>query len=202
MRKLFITIFLITQFTASALAADKNTTPQLDTFLKLKTFYAEFVQENYYPGMDNFTYKGKVYIIRSEKALWDYENPVEYYLLEPGKITHYSQSLKQLIKIKTDNRSASDPTGILLGIFLDSSKIKEQFSISEKGNTITLVPHSGLGLENIVITMNKNIVEEVFSKDSAGSTITVKFSNVKQNQSINSSLFQKNLPEGTEIFEQ
>ncbi len=203
MRKPFILIILSVFLTGAAFAApDSSTTPQLDAFLKLKTLSAEFMQENYYPGLDNFTHKGKVYIQRPEKALWDYESPTEYYLLEPEKVTHYSESLKQLIRMKVNSKNSSDATGLLLGIFLDSSKVKDQFSITEKGNTVTLVPKSKLGLENIVITMNKNTIERVYSKDDAGNTVTIKFSNVKQDQPLDPSVFQKPLPEGTQIFEQ
>ena len=203
MRKFFITIIFLTLPVFTAVAeTNKSNSPQLDAFLNLKTLSAEFTQENYYPGVDNFSHKGKVYIVRPEIALWDYENPVEYYLMEPGKITHYSKSLKQLIKMNVDSNNSSDPTGLLLGIFLDSSKVKEQFRVSEKDNTITLVPYSKLGLESIIITMNKNVVEQVYSKDEAGNAITIRFSKVKQNIPLEPSLFQKSLPEETHIFEQ
>ena len=203
MRKSFIILFFfLFLIISTAPAADKSATPKLDAFLKLKTLSAEFTQDNYYPGLDNFTHKGKVYIMRPEKALWDYENPVEYFLLEPGKITHYSESLKQIIKMKIDGKNSSDPTGLLLSIFLDSSIVKEQFKVSEKGSTITLVPLSGLELENITIVMNGNIIEQINSKDISGNTVAIKFSKVKQDQSLDPSVFQKPLPEGIHIFEQ
>jgi outer membrane lipoprotein-sorting protein len=173
-----------------------------DNFTAITSFSADFVQTNHYAGVDEFSRKGKVYITRPKIALWDYpEEPAEYYILEPNLISHYSAELEQLAKLKTDPRRADDPSGIILGIFLDSSSVRERFMIEESTDKITLTPRRDIGVENIVLSFKNGVITSVFSEDSNGNTLLIKFSKIS-NKPVPPERFKKEVPKGTSIYEQ
>ncbi|MDR2104492.1 MAG: outer membrane lipoprotein carrier protein LolA [Deferribacteraceae bacterium] len=173
-----------------------------DNFSTLTNFSADFVQTNHYAGVEEFSRKGKVYISRPTIALWDYpEPPPEFYILEPNLITHYSAELEQLAKLRANPQKSDDPSGIILGIFLDTSTVRERFMVEEGKDKITLTPKREMGIENVVLKFNKNTILSVFSEDVNGNTILIEFSKVSY-KAIPPERFKKEVPKKTSIYEQ
>lgn len=197
MKKLLSAIFI---FCASFVYA--SDTPLLDHFMGLETLTADFVQENQYAGIDSYTHNGKLYMVRPEKALWDYKDPVEFYLLTPGEILQYSAELKQAVKVHVDTTRDGDLSGLLMSIFLNSSDITTSFKVSEDDNNITLVPKRNIGVKKVIITMEKGRLKSVYAEDSGENTVNIKFNKVVENKSVNMKVFDKKLPDETEFFVQ
>jgi outer membrane lipoprotein-sorting protein len=173
-----------------------------DNFSATASFSADFVQTNHYAGVDEFTRKGKVYISRPKIALWDYPDaPAEFYILEPNLISHYSAELEQLAKLKADPKRSDDPSGIILGIFLDAAAAKERFFVEETADKITLTPRRDLGIESVVLRFKNKTILSVFSEDASGNTVLIEFSNVS-NRPVPPERFKKNIPQGTSVYEQ
>ncbi|MDR2869270.1 MAG: outer-membrane lipoprotein carrier protein LolA [Deferribacteraceae bacterium] len=204
--KKFLVLFVILLFSSIAFAQDAAQDdpklPMLSAFMKINSLEADFVQENYYPGVDSYSYKGKVYIKRGYKAIWDYEEPDEYYLLESGSVTHYSAELKQAVKMYVDMSRFEDPSVMLLGLMLNVRNVTDTFDVVEEGSLITLTPKNKMGLENIQIVVKNGQFSEISSADASGNRINIKFSNIKQNKAINDSVFLRALPQGTAFIEQ
>jgi outer membrane lipoprotein carrier protein len=198
MKKLLFFVLIFNMAIGSAFAAGSL----LDSFLAMKTFEADFVQENYYPGVDSFSYKGKVYMQRGNKALWDYTEPDEFYLLEAGSIMHYSAELKQAVKMKVDMSRIDDPAAVLLGILLNVRSIPDTFSVKEAGNIVTLTPTKDIGLKAIIIEITNGKLTSLSSADNSGNKISIKFLNVKQDAAIDTKVFAKTFPKGTSVIEQ
>ena len=195
MRKLILAICLL--ILPVALHAQENT-PQLDKFMAMKTFEADFTQENYYPGIDKFSHKGKVYVERGYKALWDYAD--EFYLLESGSILHYSAEMKQAMKIAVDMEKTDDPATMLLGLLLRNTSIKDAFEVVESDSLIVLMPKTNMGIKSVELGLKNGKLESLRSIDASGGSISIQFTNIKQDGKINRKVFEKTLPEGTEIF--
>ncbi|MDR2883750.1 MAG: outer-membrane lipoprotein carrier protein LolA [Deferribacteraceae bacterium] len=201
MKKLLILLTIL--FAIQAYASD---TPQLDAFLKHKSFSADFTQLNQYPGLDNFTYTGHAYIVRPKEALWDYENPREYYLMRPDGIEHYSESLKQILRVKVDVANSNDTTALLLSIFLDGSNVKKHFTVKEntvdKLTTISLSPVKKGTVGDIELQIQGGLIKSVASKDATGSAIKIEFTNVQQGKKIDAKVFTPAVPADTQIIDQ
>ncbi|MDR2401359.1 MAG: outer-membrane lipoprotein carrier protein LolA [Deferribacteraceae bacterium] len=173
-----------------------------DNFSSLASFSADFVQTNHYAGVDEFSRKGKVYINRPKIALWDYPDaPTEYYILEPNLISHYSEELEQLAKLKANTERSDDPSGIILGIFLDASSARERFMIEESANKIILTPKRDMGIENVILRFKGGEILSVFSEDSNGNTVLIEFSKVST-RPVPADRFKKEIPKGTSVYEQ
>lgn len=198
--KRFLILFMAAFIPIAAPAQDKKS--QFETFTAIETMSASFIQTNYYAGLDNYTREGKVYVVRPEKALWDYESPAEYYLLEKNAIYHYSEELEQLIKLNVNPNNMDDPTAILLGIFLDSATIKNRFHVEEKPDQITLTPKNNIGMNNIIITMKGDTLKSISSQDTSGNSILIDFTGVVTGKPVPEKIFEKSVPEGTSFYEQ
>jgi outer membrane lipoprotein-sorting protein len=183
-----------------------SNTPVLDSFLRHTTFSAEFTQDNYYPGLDNFTLKGKVYIVRPEKAIWDYETPREYYLMRLDSVAHYNESLKQLINVNVNISDVEDPTAMLLSIFLDGANVRKFFNVKETTTSgVTMVhmtPLLDTTLEVVELRLRSDRLENVFSRDNSGSTISINFTKVQQGIPIDPKVFTPTLPIDTKVVNQ
>jgi outer membrane lipoprotein-sorting protein len=173
-----------------------------DNFSALTSFSADFIQTNHYAGVDEFSRKGKVYISRPKIALWDYpEAPAEFYILEPNLISHYSAELEQLAKLKANPQKSDDPSGIILGIFLDTSTVRERFIVEEGKDKISLTPKRDMGIENVILRFKGGVILSVFSEDINGNTILIEFSKVSY-KDIPPEHFKKEIPKKTSIYEQ
>ncbi len=198
MKKAYIIVLMV--FSAfSAFAADES---KLDKFVNLKTLTADFVQTNHYAGLDEFSREGKVYVVRPERALWDYAEPREFYLLRPGRVSHYSEELEQLINIKVDPSRADDPSGLILSIFLDGSMVHSRFKVEEKGNEVLLTPRGAIGVERVTLAFDGDVIKSVYSADTEGNSILIEFSNVVTGKDVPMSVFDKTLPPDTSVYEQ
>lgn len=194
MKKIITILFIL--FAVQAFAGN------LDNLAAIKSFTADFEQENTYEGVESFVSKGKVYVERGYKAVWDYEEPDEYYILEEGGVLYYSAELKQAIYYHIDPADANDPSALLLGILLDGSTITERFNATEKGNDIILVPKEYIGIDSVILTMDGNKPVSMTSSDNAGASIVIKFSKISVNKKLDRKVFERQLPAGTDYFEQ
>ena len=202
MRKLILTLIILCGFIAVGYTQSKEISP-FQAFLNARTMQANFIQENHYPGIDNYSFSGRVYITRPVQALWDYITPEEYYLISPKELFHYNAELKQATKMKIQADS-EDLSGLLLGVFIDSKTLYNDFTVKDEGLKIILTPKKNVGVENIVITMAEKsmILESIYTEDFSGNSIRITFSGVEQNVPIDGTVFNKKPPQGTEYFEQ
>jgi outer membrane lipoprotein-sorting protein len=194
MRTLYI---LLTVFLTLPAFAQESA---FQTFLKARTMQADFTQENHYPGIDNYTNSGKVYLVRPEQALWDYQTPEEFYLITPKEILHYNAELNQAVKMQV-SADGDDLSGLLLGIFVNDAGISNDFEVDDQGETVILTPKKNVGVENIVIKMGKSI-ESIYTIDFSGNSVLISFQNIVLDKPVDGKIFDKTLPEGTEYFEQ
>ncbi len=175
---------------------------RFDKFLTANTLTASFTQTNHYEGIDDYSLQGKVYVSRPERALWDYSEPVEYYLLRSGRISHYSAELEQLVNIKVDSSKADEPSSVILGIFLDSSTVRKRFNIKDDGDIVELTPKNDIGVKSVIIKFDKDRLKSVYSIDDDGNSILIEFRDVVMGGAIPKSVFDKTVPPGTSVYEQ
>jgi len=179
------------------LCADIN--DELKKLEPIKTLKADFVQETNIEGFGKDFYKGKIYLISSEKVLWDYSEPYnQYYIFTVDTMEYYDGTTNQLIRQSSQNNSSN---AIIFFLLMDVSSVNNLFDVVNiDANTFRLNPKSDLGLKFVDISFGKNFIREISSQDNVGNLTKVTFSNIKFNITIPESTFKKDIPKDAEIF--
>ena len=179
------------------LCADIN--DELKKLEPIKTLKADFVQETNIEGFGKDFYKGKIYLISSEKVLWDYSEPYnQYYIFTVDTMEYYDSTTNQLIRQSSQNNSSN---AIIFFLLMDVSSVNNLFDVVNiDANTFRLNPKSDLGLKFVDISFGKNFIREISSQDNVGNLTKVTFSNIKFNITIPESTFKKDIPKDAEIF--
>jgi len=179
------------------LCADIN--DELKKLEPIKTLKADFVQETNIEGFGKDFYKGKIYLISSEKVLWDYSEPYnQYYIFTVDTMEYYDSTTNQLIRQSSQNNSSN---AIIFFLLMDVSSVNNLFDVVNiDANTFRLNPKSDLGLKFVDISFGKKFVREISSQDNVGNLTKVTFSNIKFNITIPESTFKKDIPKDAEIF--
>lgn len=195
---LIFTIILLTAFNTLANDNKKVSGPFSD-IEKIETLSADFIQINEIKDFGKDEYSGSMALIKGDSALWDYKKPfISWYIFSRDTIKHYDSTHNQLIIYKNDETISN----VLLQLLIDVSIAKSKFEMATKGSTITLIPKENLGVKEIKITLNKGVISEMESNDSAGNNTKIIFKNVKVNKKINPKTFDKKVPIDAEIFEE
>jgi len=179
------------------LCADIN--DELKKLEPIKTLRADFVQETNIEGFGKDFYKGKIYLISSEKVLWDYSEPYnQHYIFTVDTMEYYDSTTNQLIRQSSQNNNSN---AIIFFLLMDLSSANNLFDIVNiDANTFRLNPKSDLGLKFVDISFGKNFIREIISQDNVGNLTKVTFSNIKFNIKIPKSTFKKDIPKDAEIF--
>lgn len=197
-RKYFICfVFVMLLLPSGVFASDINSI--LNKLGRIDSLEADFKQATEIKGFGKDYYKGKVYLERGKRVLWDYNNPYEqYYLFTDTMMEYYDSSTEQLIRQKA---SASGGNNIVFRLLVDITSIKDSFDIEKKGeNLFRLDPLSDVGLKFLEITFGDKYIDKIYSLDNKGNYTTITFSNVKINTTIPESVFNPEVPLNTEVF--
>ncbi|PLX69243.1 MAG: hypothetical protein C0602_07450 [Denitrovibrio sp.] len=195
MRKLSLIYIMLFMFVSAAWSADAaGVLAQLE---KIKTYTADFVQTTEIEGFGEDEYSGKLFIISSEKALWDYDDPYrQFYLFDTSTMKYYDSDTKQMIIQKLD-----PATNVFMRLMLNPSDIRNDFDVKLEGSKLMLRPKDDLGLEQIVFEVKNGIVTGILTKDQNGNNTDIELNNIKIDKSIDPKIFDPAVPEGTEVFE-
>jgi len=193
-KKLFIYIALI----LFAVSAQAQTAQDVVKVLKsVKSYTAEFVQVTEIEGFGEDTYSGKLFIKAGEKAFWDYEKPYrQFYLFDTKTMKYYDSDTQQMI-VQTLNPA----TNVFMRLMLNPSDIEEDFNLTLNGKELTLAPKKDLGIESIVFVIDGGMVKGIKTKDQSGNNTNIELKKIQRDADISDSVFQPEIPEGTEIFE-
>lgn len=189
---------------ANAAAADNITAAKrLNSLLaNTKSMSANFTQTT--KGAKSGTFKGSMSVQRPSSFRWETKSPSEQLIVASGNtLWVYDKDLEQATKQSVDNQIGNTPALLLSG---DPSKIDQNFKITQPYSTknyYVLYPKSSnANFKNLSISFNGGKPVMMVLNDSLGQTTSIKFTNIKTNPSLNSSLFKFTPPKGVDVINQ
>ena len=179
--KKFILIILFLSLSSTLLFAQDE--KLINSLKKINTLKAQFTQVTSIAGVGEDTYEGSLYLLKGEKILWDYNRPHrQFYLFTKDELSYYDSMTKQLIKQKAENLGVEN---IVFRLLIEPSGIKNTFFVVVMNNEqYKLYPKENIGLQYIEITLEKDNIKRIVSRDEQGNNTEITLNNLSINKCI------------------
>jgi len=147
--------------------------------------------------------QGQVWIQRPGRFRWDYRTPYHQLIVADGKrLWTYDEDLEQATVKKLDAALSSTPAVLLSGYRPLSEVVTWE---PEPGNDaytwFRLRPReSDASVETVRLGFDGKELALIEVVDGFGNHTRIRFSNLRRNEKLDSSLFKLQLPEGTDII--
>ncbi len=205
MKKIILVTLTALLFQTQALAEEAKT--QLENYLNnIKNFEANF-EQSLISGKDELQElsKGKFYLSRPGKFLWEYSEPYEQSIIADGKnIWIYDKDLEQ-VTVREMTEILADSPALLLS---------NEVAISEEFDVSTLPDISSRNQEwfvlkpkdqdkqyaDIRLAFEKKQLREMELRDNFGQLTKIVFSKQKSNHELAPELFNFTPPEGVDVL--
>ncbi len=189
--------WMLTPFAAQA-------DPVNDYFAGLKTFEANFTQQ--VVDANGGTLQdagGKVWISTPGRFRWNYQAPYKQLIVSDGEqLWNYDADLEQASVSPVDDTLTSTPAMLLSGV----RPLSEVMSTSSLGETqgvdwYQLNPkNQDAAVEQVKIGFRNNQLEVIEVRDGFGNQTRIRFTDIKLNQALDTTLFRLELPPGTDVI--
>jgi outer membrane lipoprotein carrier protein len=150
---------------------------QANSFENIKTFKANFKQTITNPSGKDAIYKGQIHIKEPTFIKWHYEEPItKFVYVKKYTVTIIEPDLEQVIVTKL-NKEIN-----ILTLLKNAKKITPTQYLSNFNNT------------DYIITLKDNTLSTITYKDELENNVSISFTNVKQNISIDDTVFKFFIP--------
>ncbi len=184
-------------------------------YLGTQDLQAEFTQETQIEGFDSrISSSGRVLLKKPGLLRWDYEKPtIEQILVDGDQVMWYVPEHQQVVQGNLTQMVASKaPLTLLQG----AGKLGEQFDIApttkkEIGDgglpIVVLVPKpkdqatSAVTRIKVTIHPQSYLMTQIMLYEKSGNISTLRFSNIRVNQGVESSKLQLNMPEDVVVID-
>ena len=193
----------MTQTAQAAPATNLVAAQRLNKLLSnTKSMTANFSQTT--KGATNGTFNGSMSVQRPNNFRWETTSPSEQLIVANGSsLWIFDKDLEQATKQSVDNQVGNTPALLLSG---DPSKIDKNFKVTQPYSTknyYVLYPKSGdASFKTLAMSFSGGKPVMMVLNDTLGQTTSIKFSNIKINPTINSSLFKFTPPKGVDVINQ
>ncbi len=169
----------------------------------IKDMKGVFTQKNVIKDLDKTDrYKGEFFIRQPLKMKWVYTGKAaQDIFINDNTVLIYKKGDMQAYRGKFDKTTFGQTPVALLGGF---GNIRQEFTISGKGNTLVLKPKSPLGnITSISITLSEDDfpIQAFTIYDGRSNVVEIVLKNVKINTGLKNSVFEFSLPKGVNIYE-
>ena len=184
-------------------------------YLGTQDLQAEFTQETQIEGFDSrISSSGRVLLKKPGLLRWDYEKPtVEQILVDGDQVMWYVPEHQQVVQGNLTQMVASKaPLTLLQG----AGKLGEQFDVApttqeERGDgglpIVMLVPkpqdQAASAVTQIKVTIHPQsyLMTQIMLYEKSGNISTLKFSNIRVNQGVDSSKLKLNMPDDVVVID-
>ncbi|WP_447957510.1 outer membrane lipoprotein chaperone LolA [Vreelandella sp. EE7] len=170
----------------------------------LESYQASFEQQISGSGGERLQQaRGEMWLSRPGMLRWEVEAPYAQVVVSDGdEVYLYDPDLEQVTVQAMDNRVSHTPALLLSGSTVDLTESYDVFYEQEGGEDIfTLIPTSNDTLfEELSMVFEGETLTELLMTDSTGQRTAIAFNNVVQNGRIDTSLFDFEIPEGTDVI--
>jgi outer membrane lipoprotein carrier protein len=200
----FLFVYFYTMFGVAM--SEPQPISEMKSFLAAsKTMTADFKQVSYdefgNPLQKSF---GVFYLQRPGKFRWDYRTPfVQQIISNSDKVWFYDADLEQVTVKNIDQSLGSTPALLLSGeLSLEDNFIVQKQGMDEGLQWIKLLPKNDQsGFNYILIGMENQVIGGMELSDNFGQLTRIYFSNIKINNPIAADIFQFEVPDGVDVFE-
>ena len=182
---------------------DDNIEKIQKAYEKIKDMKGAFTQKNTIKDLNQTdTYKGEFFIRQPLRMKWVYTGKAAQDIFIGNNIVMiYKKGDKQAYKGKFDKETyGQTPVALLSGF----GNIRQEFTISGKGNSLLLTPKKNLGnITSISITLSDDDfpIKSFTIQDGASNVIEIALKDVKINTGLKDSIFEFSLPKGVNVYE-
>ncbi|WP_447928460.1 outer membrane lipoprotein chaperone LolA [Vreelandella sp. EE27] len=170
----------------------------------LESYQASFEQQISGSGGERLQQaRGEMWLSRPGMLRWEVEAPYAQVVVSDGdEVYLYDPDLEQVTVQAMDNRVSHTPALLLSGSTVDLTESYDVFYEQEGGEDIfTLIPTSNDTLfEELSMVFEGETLTELLMTDSTGQRTAIAFNNVVQNGRVDTSLFDFEIPEGTDVI--
>lgn len=196
-------MMVLSQSAQAAPADNLTATKRLNSLLSnMKSMNANFSQTT--QGAKSGSFSGSMSVQRPNNFRWETKSPSEQLIVANGNsMWVYDKDLEQATQQNVDTQVGNTPALLLSG---DPSKIDKSFKITQpyaNKNYYVLYPKSGeASFKSLSLSFSGGKPVMMVLNDSLGQTTSIKFSGIKLNPSLNSSLFKFTPPKGVDVINQ
>ncbi|HSP31620.1 MAG TPA: outer membrane lipoprotein chaperone LolA [Halomonas sp.] len=147
--------------------------------------------------------RGEMWLSRPGMLRWEVEAPYSQTVVSDGDDVYmYDPDLEQVTVQEMDNRVTHTPALLLSGSVNDLTESYEVFYEQEEGEDVfTLVPISADTLfEELSMVFDGDTLTELWMMDSTGQRTAITFSDITSNGNIDQSMFDFEIPEGSDVI--
>lgn len=201
--KFLLLFLLLFTFALSALTVEEIHQKLLSSHQNLKSWQANLSQTNYYAQIkQSSSFEGKIYY-QPQKLLIRFEKPyLQRLMISNNSVQLYDAQSSTLLKSTLmPEFERMNPLEILQHYW---TKSRVSIVKTDKNrSSISLIPIKDSFMKSLNATIdNKNgTLYELSYRDFSDNTVSYKFSNIKANASIPSSVWEWKLPKDTQIIE-
>ncbi len=182
---------------------DDNIEKIQKAYEKNKDLKGSFTQKNIIKDLNKTdAYKGEFFIKQPLRMKWVYTGKAaQDVFINNDAVLIYKRGDKQAYKGKFDRATYGQTPAALLSGF---GNIREEFTITGKGNTLLLKPKKSIGnVTSISLTMSEEDfpIQSFTIQDGRSNVIEIMLKNVKLNTGLKDSLFEFSLPKGVHVYE-
>ena len=176
------------------------------TYRDVKDITLGFTQKSSIEGFEEKVFEGRLYLKKPNQIRWDYLRPVKQniYITGDKVILYLPEERQAIVQTLSGNPDAEPAMGLLSNI----EKWNDLFSIRGDGEEgdffkIELRPKTMLLIEKVLVDIHKetHYISRLTLFEKSGNRVSFYFSNIKTNSGLKDSLFDFNIPKGTEILE-
>jgi len=193
-------IILIFLFLTISLFADEQLEKVYEniliTYSNIKSYEADFTQQNYWKELDVFKQsKGKTYYNTDHFLMKYYEPAGQLLLIKEDTVTMYDAASHQAL-ISSDMQTELRPVKLISNYWdISKKELIKNDSISFRIKLVT--PDS----QQIEVNIKDFLITEFSIIDIDENSVIYNFSNEKINKSLPKDIFEITLPEGTNIID-
>ena len=176
------------------------------TYRDVKDITTDFTQKSSIEGFEEKIFDGRLYLKKPNQIRWDYLRPVKQNIYITGdKVILYLPEEREAIVQTLSGHPDAEPA---MGLLSNIEKWNDLFSIRGDGEEgdffkIELRPKTMLLIEKVLVDIHKetHYISRLTLFEKSGNRVSFYFSNIKTNSGLKDSLFDFNIPKGTEILE-
>ncbi|MGM0833026.1 outer membrane lipoprotein chaperone LolA [Halomonas qaidamensis] len=181
--------------------AAERLTERLDP---LENYQATFEQQILDGGGERLqSARGEMWLSRPGMLRWEVEAPYSQVVVSDGEDVYlYDPDLEQVTVQAMDDRVTHTPALLLSGSANDLTASYDVFHEQQDGDDVfTLIPISADTLfEELSMVFDDQTLTELWMMDSTGQRTAITFSDITRNGSIDRSLFNFDIPDGTDVI--
>lgn len=197
--------FILLSLSINVQASDVNALVEITRAIEnYQASFEQNIQDQFGNSKDKSS--GHFIIQKPFKFVWQTKSPFEQKIVSNGEtLWTFDQDLDQ-VNIQTLNKAMGNTPVFLLGADAETLqktfKVKQLISGDDDAKTFELTPvEQGYAFERMLVLFKQGKLNEILLLDTLGQKTIVEFSEVTQNEALDTSVFEFTVPENVDVVD-